>query len=74
MGDFNWGYYSTCSNKYDGEKRMMQQHNEGKVFQVFNAISFTGRGNDEDFRTNLDVRSTPQMYDQFLFVKITLIV
>jgi len=66
MGDFNWGYYSTCSNKYDGEERIMAQHDAGKVYQVFNSISYIGKGkSDENFRTNLDVRSTPQMYDQF---------
>lgn len=69
MGDFNWGYYSTCTNKYDGEERIEQQHLDGKIFQVFHAISYTGKGNEENFRTNLDVRNVPQMYDQFLLCK-----
>jgi len=73
LGDFNWGYYSTksstCINKYEGEERITQQHEEGKVFQVFHSISYTGKGKDDDFRTNLNVRSTGQMYDQFLICK-----
>lgn len=69
LGDFNWGYYSTCTNKYDGEERLMELHDNGAVFQVFHAISYTGKGNDDNFRTNLDLRSTPQMYDQFFVCK-----
>lgn len=70
MGDFNWGYYSTCTNRYEGEERILEQHEEGKVRQVFNSISFTGKGKTgENFRTNLNIRSTPQMYDQFFLCK-----
>lgn len=69
MGDFNWGYYSTCSNKYDGETRIIAQHDEGKVFQLFHDISYIGKGKSEDYRTNLDLRATGQMYDQFLICK-----
>ncbi len=69
LGDFNWGYYSTCSNKYDGEERLTELHDDGSVFQVFNTISFTGKGKDDNFRTNLDLRSTGQMYDQFFVCK-----
>lgn len=69
LGDFNWGYYSTCSNKYDGEIRISELHEEGRVYQLFHDISYTGKGNEDNFRTNLDVRSTAQMYDQFLICK-----
>ncbi|GAB5417369.1 MAG: hypothetical protein Crog4KO_29510 [Crocinitomicaceae bacterium] len=70
MGDFNWGYYSTCTNRYEGEERILAQHEDGKVYQVFNSISYTGKGKSgENFRTNLNVRSTPQMYDQFFLCK-----
>lgn len=69
MGDFNWGYYSTCSNAYDGETRISEQHDEGKVMQLFHEISYIGKGKTEDYRTNLDVRTTGQMYDQFLICK-----
>lgn len=69
LGDFNWGYYSTCSGRYDGENRITQQHEDGKVFQVFHSISYTGKGKEDNFRTNLNVRSTGQMYDQFLVCK-----
>ncbi len=70
MGDFNWGYYSTCTNRYEGEERILAQQEEGKVYQVFNSISFTGKGKPgENFRTNLNIRSTPQMYDQFFLCK-----
>lgn len=69
LGDFNWGYYSTCSNKYDGENRISELHDEGTVFQVFHDISYTGKGSSENFRTNLDNRGTAQMYDQFLVCK-----
>jgi endonuclease/exonuclease/phosphatase family metal-dependent hydrolase len=69
LGDFNWGYYSTCSNKYDGENRLTQLHDDGSVFQVFHTISYTGKGKDDNFRTNLDKRSTAQMYDQFFVCK-----
>ncbi|MDB4516774.1 hypothetical protein N9089_04165 [Crocinitomicaceae bacterium] len=69
MGDLNWGYYSTCTNKYEGEERIEELHSSGTVFQVFHAISYTGKGKTDDFRTNLDVRSTSQMYDQFLVCK-----
>lgn len=69
MGDFNWGYYSTCTNKYDGEERIIAQHDEGKVYQLFHGISYTGKGTSDNYRTNLDVRSTAQMYDQFLLCK-----
>jgi len=68
-GDFNWGYYSTCTDKYIGEERLTQQHDDGTVFQVFHTISYTGKGKDENFRTNLDIRSTAQMYDQFFVCK-----
>lgn len=69
LGDFNWGYYSTCSNKYDGEEKLTELHDDGSVFQVFHTISFTGKGKDDNFRTNLDKRSTAQMYDQFFVCK-----
>ena len=69
MGDFNWGYYSTCSNGYKGEDKLKALHESGKVYQVFHDISFTGKGKADDFRTNLNLRSTPQMYDQFLVCK-----
>lgn len=69
MGDFNWGYYSNCSNAYDGETRIIEQHDEGKVLQLFHEISYIGKGKAEDYRTNLDVRKTGQMYDQFLICK-----
>lgn len=69
MGDFNWGYNSTCTNKYDGEERLSEQHDDGKVYQVFHTISYTGKGKDDNFRTNLDVRSSAQMYDQFFVCK-----
>lgn len=69
LGDLNWGYYSTCTNRYEGEERIEELHSNGTVFQVFHAISYTGKGKDDNFRTNLDVRSTSQMYDQFLVCK-----
>ncbi|MCR9171001.1 MAG: hypothetical protein NXI10_00800 [bacterium] len=69
LGDFNWGYYSTCTNKYDGEERLTELHDDGTVFQPFHTISFTGKGGDDDFRTNLDQRSSSQMYDQFFICK-----
>ncbi|MFT6501976.1 MAG: endonuclease/exonuclease/phosphatase family metal-dependent hydrolase [Crocinitomicaceae bacterium] len=72
MGDMNWGY-KTSKNKfpdrYNAEERIVQQHADGKVLQVFNSISYTGKGSEDDFRTNLDIRKVGQMYDQFLVCK-----
>jgi endonuclease/exonuclease/phosphatase family metal-dependent hydrolase len=72
MGDMNWGYYTSLSkypDGYSGEERIVQQHEDGNILQVFNCISYIKKGKDDDFRTNLDVRSVGQMYDQFLVCK-----
>jgi hypothetical protein len=66
MGDFNWGYKSSCANGYEGENYIKQLHDDGKVFQPFYHLSYNGSGNNQDFRTNLDLRKSVQMYDQFL--------
>ena len=66
MGDFNWGYKSSCASGYDGENYIKQLHDDKKVFQAFYHLSYSGGGNSADFRTNLDVRKAVQMYDQFL--------
>ena len=72
MGDMNWGYQTSKKkfpDRYNAEERIVQQHADGKVLQVFNSISYTGPGSDDDFRTNLDIRKVGQMYDQFLVCK-----
>ncbi len=69
LGDFNWGTYSTCDELYSGEDRLTELHDDGTVFQVFHTISYTGKGKSDDFRTNLNVRSSTQMYDQFFVCK-----
>ncbi|MFT4661777.1 MAG: endonuclease/exonuclease/phosphatase family metal-dependent hydrolase [Patiriisocius sp.] len=72
MGDLNWGYKTSMRkypDGYSGEDRIAQQHEDGKILQVFNAISYTGAGSDDDFRTNLNIRKVGQMYDQFLVCK-----
>ncbi len=72
MGDMNWGYKTSKSkfpDGYNAEERIAQQHTDGKILQVFNSITYTGPGSDDDFRTNLDIRKVGQMYDQFLVCK-----
>lgn len=69
LGDFNWGYKSTCSVKFQGEDRLTELHDDGSVFQVFHTISYTREGTEDDFKTNLDLRKTTKMYDQFFVCK-----
>lgn len=72
MGDMNWGYKTSKSkfpDGYNAEERIVQQHDNGEVLLVFNSITYTGAGSDDDFRTNLDIRKVGQMYDQFLVCK-----
>lgn len=69
MGDFNWGYKSTCGTKFVGEEKLTELHDDGSVFQLFHSISYTRDGKADDFRTNLDLRKTVKMYDQFFVCK-----
>ncbi len=66
LGDFNFGYKSNCDNGYEGENYIRNLHQNKKAFLVFNDISYNGNGDNDNFRTNLDRRSKPHMYDQFL--------
>ena len=67
MGDFNWGYKRAKDVvNYKGENYITALHNEGKIFQLFKALSYLGSGNSQQLRTNLGFRKSRQMYDQFL--------
>jgi endonuclease/exonuclease/phosphatase family metal-dependent hydrolase len=70
MGDFNWGYKKTsgipAEQNFKGEDRMEQLHKEGKVFQLFAPLSYSGPGKKDKFRTNMGFRSSAFFYDQFL--------
>ena len=71
MGDFNWGYKKTSGvENYRGETQVRALHEAGKLFQVFHALSYEGKSNKSQLRTNMGFRSSGYFYDQFLLTPI----
>ena len=67
LGDFNWGYGNGSQEKaYMGEKYVKKLHDDERLFQVFAALSYIGKGTKKQFRTNMSFRADGKMYDQFL--------
>lgn len=70
LGDMNWGYKKTSGvENYRGERTLETLHDDDIYTQVFHEISYLGKGNQDDFRTNLGFRSTGQFYDQIFLSK-----
>lgn len=64
-GDFNWGYRRTPNmENYRGEAALTALHTSGRIFQVFKELSYLGKGNDDQLRTNMGFRSSAYFYDQ----------
>lgn len=71
MGDFNWGYRKTVGvENYQGEAQVRALHEAGKLFQVFYALSYEGKRQDHQLRTNMGFRRAGYFYDQFLVTPI----
>ncbi|WP_089717857.1 endonuclease/exonuclease/phosphatase family protein [Candidatus Entotheonella palauensis] len=71
MGDFNWGYRKKSGvENYRGEAQIRALHENGKLFQVFHALSYEGASKDQQLRTNMGFRKKGYFYDQFLLTPI----
>ena len=67
MGDFNWGYRKTSGvENYKGEDRVAELHAAGKIYQLFAPLSYLGKGDATNLRTNMGFRKSAYFYDQFL--------
>ncbi len=65
-GDFNWGYKSTCENGYEGEKQLLSLAQANSIHMPFESISYLGKGDIDNFRSNLMIRKSVFFYDQFI--------
>ncbi|MCP5052682.1 MAG: hypothetical protein GY940_36275 [bacterium] len=69
-GDFNWGYKKNskipADQNYLGEEKVIKLHKNQEIFQLFHALSYNGKGNSTQLRTNLGFRKGAFFYDQFL--------
>lgn len=66
-GDFNWGYKKTSGvENYKGENAVIKLHDDELLFQLFNSMSYLGKSNGNQLRTNMGFRKDGYFYDQFL--------
>ena len=67
LGDFNWGYKKTSGvENWLGEGKIRARHENSSQFQLFYHLSYLGKANSDQLRTNMNFRKGGYFYDQFI--------
>jgi len=71
MGDFNWGYEKKSGViNYLGEEKIRSRHQGNQQFQLFFNLSYLGKANSHQLRTNMNFRKDGYFYDQFIMTPV----